>query len=221
MSVVRGCLAQVGCLSLVLGAAVVAWLLREPAGHAVQRWLGPPGPPAPVVIRVAPEVADSAEKKVGRLRGDSEVVWTLAEAQSWVTYRVEPALPDYVDDVRVTFLESALRLSARVEARRVPGADALGPIAELVGDTAEVDVVGRLDGVGAGRGVLFVDRVLVSGVPLPDPVRDRLLAPLRSSRDEGLPPHALAFPLPRPAWDVAVRDGQLVMRAAPAAPAAR
>lgn len=211
MSVVRGCLAQIGCLSVIGAAAVLLWLVREPAWEAAKAWLGRPAAPPAAVVRVAPDVADSAEAKVAALRPDGEVRLTASEAQSWVTYRVEPVLPDYVRDLRVALLDSQLQLDARVETRRVPGVEAAGPFADLVGDTAEVTVVGRVDGVGGGRGAFFVERAFVGGVPLPNPVRDRLLAPLRVGADD-LPPNALAFPLPPPAWDVAVRDGVLILR---------
>lgn len=162
-------------------------------------------------------MADSAEAKVGSLRPGDEVSLTLSEVQSWVTYRVEPVLPKYIHDVRLAFLESALRLDARVETRRIPGVETVTPIADLVGDTAELSLIGRLDGIGAGRGALFVDRVFVAGIPLPDPVRDRLLASLRPKGEEA-PAHAVAFPLPPPAWDVAIREGSLILRGGIAPP---
>ena len=205
----RGCLAQVGCLSLVVGAGVALWLARDPTSALVRGWLGRPA--ATVVVAIAPEVADSAESKVRRLEPGRELRLSFAEVQSWVTYRVEPALPDYVRDVRVALEDSRLRLDARIETRRVPGAESAGPLVELVGDTAEVTVVGRLDGVGAGRGAYFVERAFVGGLPVPDPLRNRLLAPLRRGA-RGLPPHAVPFPLPPPAWDIAVREGALVLR---------
>lgn len=214
MSAVRGCLAQIGCLTVLAAVGVVLWLAREPAGFAVRRWIGSPaesGQPAPIVVRVEREVAESVEERLKALGKRGEVRFDVSEVQSWITYQVEPWLPDYVHDLRVTLLESSLRLDARVETRRVPGIEALGPLIDLVGDTAEVIALGDVDGVGAGRGAVFVERMLVGAVPLPDPVRDRLLAPIRVDAD-GLPPNVVPFPLPPPAWDVAVRGGTLVLR---------
>ena len=216
MSAVRGCLAQIGCLTVLVGAGAVLWLAREPAAFAVRRWIGGPGgpgEPVPVVVRVEREVAESVEERLAALGERGAVRFDASEVQSWVTYQVEPWLPDYIHDVRVTLLESSLRIDARVETRRVPGIEALGPIIDLVGDTAEVTALGDVDGVGAGRGAVFVERMLVGTVPLPDRVRDRLLAPIRVDA-EGLAANAVPFPLPPPAWDVAVRDGGLVLRSA-------
>lgn len=219
MRLVRGCLAQIGCLTLVIAIAIAAWVFRGPLLERAQRLLGRPARLAPVVVRVESEVADSVESKVRRFLRPAppvgELWFTASEVQSWVKYRVEPALPSYVHDLRVALAEADLSVEARVETRRVPRIEALGRIAGFLADTTDVRIVGRLDGIGRGRGALFVDRLYVAGVPLPDPVRDRLLAALLGrSADPRLPPHAIAFPLPAGVIDIAVREGAVVVRGA-------
>lgn len=214
----RGCLAQIGCLTVLVLLAIAAWIFREPLMERARRLLGGPVRLEPMVVGSAPEVADSVELKVRRLvregPAEREMRFTLSEVQSWVKYRLEPVLPSYVHDLRVAFGEEDLEVGARVEARRIPRMmESLGPIAGFLGDTTDVRLVGRVDGIGRGQGAFFVDRLYVAGVPLPDPVRDRLLAAVRGrATDSGLPPHAIAFPLPPGVFDIAVRERALIVR---------
>ena len=217
MSALRGCLAQIGCLTLVAGAGAAFWIFRGPAATLVQRWSERDRPP-PAATRPAPATAaDSVDASLARLAPAEERAFTTEEVQAWLDARWGPRWPPYVHDVRITLLDSRLALEARVETRKVPGADAHGPLHDLLGDTAHVRIEGWLDGVGDGQGALFVERVLVNGLPLPAPVRDRLVAWATGSAppDASQATPALAFPLPAPAWDLAVRDGRLVVRAAP------
>lgn len=215
MRAARGCLAKIGCLGVAAAVGLALWIAREPARYAVRRWVAPreeaAQPDPPVVTRIERDETESADEKLASLAERGEARFTEAEVQGWVTQQVKPWLPDYVKDVRLTLLESQVQLDARVETRRVPGIEKVGAIADVIGDTADVATIGTVDGVGAGRGAFFVERMTVGGIPLPDPVRDRLLAPLRVDADR-LPANAVPFPLPPPAWDIGVRGGALVMR---------
>jgi hypothetical protein len=88
----------------------------------------------------------------------------------------------------------------------------MGPAVMLFGDTALVVVRGELDGLAKGWGLYLVDEVKVGLVPLPDAMRDRLLAELKGGAQEGVPSNAVAFLLPDFVTDIGVREDRVYLR---------
>jgi hypothetical protein len=162
--------------------------------------------------------ARRAEGKVVALgRGEiEEADLSPVEVTSWIRYGLQGFFPDYLMDISVT-TDSAdhLVLAGRVAARKVPGIERLGAAAFLLGDTVPVTVTGRLDGWRPGRGVLRVGSVQLGPLPLPAAMRNELLAALGVQGDGGddeLPADAVTFPLPAFVTDIAVREGEIVLR---------
>lgn len=232
----RGCLIA-GMTALLLAAvvAVGAWLFRDDLirayAHLRGREVVAASTMAPGAVdgggaggdsagadAIGPDVARRVEDEVIALgRGESEEVdLSPAEVTSWIRYGLEGFFPDYVKDVSAsTDSMDHLLLAGRVVAREVPGIDQLGPAAFLLGDTVPVTVTGRLDGLGPGRGRFRVGSVQLGPLPLPDAMRDQVLAALGvrgRGRDGGAASDAVTFPLPEFVTDIAVRNGVVVLR---------
>ncbi|MGD8869520.1 MAG: hypothetical protein PVI01_18020 [Gemmatimonadales bacterium] len=210
----RSCATAVGIGAIVVVAlALFGWLARDDIVRFVARGAGE-GDSTAMAVAAGPELADEVEAKVIALgQGESsETTLSTTELNAWIRYRLEGFFPSYISDVSTAIEEQRLVLSGRVALKEVPDIGQMGPAVTLFGDTALVVVRGELDGLTKGRGIYYVDEVRVGVVPLPDAMRDQLLARLKGGEQDGVPSNAVAFLLPDFVTDVGVREDRVVLR---------
>jgi len=209
----RSCLVLFAIGGLVVALAVAGWLARDDVVRFVSGRGGDADSAAAAVV-VSPELAREVEAKVIALgQGEgSETTLSSEELNAWMRYRLEGFFPSYVSNVSTAIEDQRLVLSGRVALKEVPDIEQMGPAVMLFGDTALVVVRGELDGLAAGRGIYYVDEVRVGLVPLPDAMRDQLLARLKGGAQPGVPSNAVAFLLPDFVADVGVRDDRVFLR---------
>ncbi len=153
------------------------------------------------------------EKIIGLGQGQmDEATLSPLELDSWIRYGLQGYFPGFISDLSTAIEKDRVVLSGRVAMEQVPGAERLGFARVLFGDTAEVTVNGRVDGLAPGRGLFQVDEVYVGAVLLPSKLRDQLLAQVKGGSNPDLPVNAVGFDLPDFVTDVAVRGDSLVLR---------
>ncbi len=218
----RTCFGLVASTVIVLALAAVVWVKRDEIESVLARLNADSTEVAQLAQTSAasgPQLARSAEDKIVALgQGEiDEVVLSPEELDGWVRHGLSGFFPDYVEEVGAAVdEEEKLVLSGRVLIGEVPGLERIGPIAQFLGDTASVSVRGRLDGLAPGRGIYYVDEIQVGPIPLPDRLRDELLANVKAAGDT-LPAEAVTFELPAFVTDIAVRNGRVHLRGCPAA----
>lgn len=160
----------------------------------------------------SPELAASAEAKLARLSGDApqRVALSEAEVQSLIQFRVAGYLPDYVVNPRIDLDGDRLRVSAQVPTARFPRLDELEQVMGFLPDTTPVAVTGQLIPLHGSRVGLAVDEVSAARVPLPRGLIPTLLRRFGREDEPGLPPDALALPLPAGASTAYIRSDSLV-----------
>ncbi len=212
----RSCLAAVGLGALILVAVAVGWLARDEISGFVSGILNRNERTEAVELAApgSPEMARRVEAKIVALgQGElEEAQFSGAEVDSWVQHGLNGYFPAYISDVKAGIEEERLVLDGRVAVKEIPGIERLGAAAALFGDTASVRVKGRPDGLGPGRGVFYVEVVQIGLVPLPDAMRDQLVAQLKVGGRGEFPANAVEFELPPFVTDVAVRGDHLVFR---------
>jgi hypothetical protein len=209
-------LAGMGVLVVALAAG---WLARDELAAFVSRATGKEDAATetmPAADEAPASLAREVDEKVialgqGKL---SEVTLDADQVSAWIG-SMQGFIPTYVSDVSAAIEEERLVLSGRVAVREVPGAERLGPVAALFGDTASVTLRGRLDGLQPGWGLLYVEVLEVGVVPLPEAMRDNLLSQLKGDAADGLPRNALPFQLPDFVTDVGVRGDSVFLRGLP------
>lgn len=209
----RSCAVLSAIGGIVVALAVAGWLTRDDVVRFVSG-RGREADSAAAAVGATPELAREVEAKVIALgqREGSETTLTSEELDAWIRYRLEGFFPSYVSDVSTAIEDQRLVLSGRVALKEVPDIEQMGPAAMLFGDTALVVVRGELDGLATGRGIYYVDEVRVGVVPLPDAMRDQLLARLKGGAQPGVPNNAVAFLLPDFVSDVGVREDRVFLR---------
>ncbi len=194
-------------LALVVGGVALAWHYRDQLRTAWHEIRGTGGPQVP-----SPALADSAQAKLAALAGDDpeRVALSEAEVQSLVQYRVAGYLPGYIVDPRVTLDGDRLRVHARVPTREFPRIDDLAEVMGFLPDTTPVAVTGQLIPLGGSRIGLAVDEVSAARVPLPRGLIPTMLRRFGRTDEPGLPPDALALPLPAGAATAYIRADSLI-----------
>ncbi len=210
-----GCLGRIGCLALVLVVGVAAWFTRA---EWLPRVLGEPAAEATVAEAtwspVTTAAAGAGRTKVARLAssdGPGGVALLPAEAAGYVLDDVLQRLPSTARGVEAAVIDDRLYVRAAVRLQDF-GAEALGPLGDMLGDRDTLLLGGTFDVLEPGVGQFRVAEVRVGQFTLPRAVVPRLLRRLRrdeATRPPGLADDALAVTLPPGVVDVRVARGRV------------
>jgi hypothetical protein len=191
-------------LAVVLVIGVVAWALTSDIGRR--------GSAEFAAVRVSPEAAEQAERKLERLRTDGDTArLNEVEITSLLRYRVADQYPDLVNEPTVLLSGDTLRLAARVPSDRLPPLAELERIRLFLPDTSRIELRGRLLPIEGRRAALAVEQVSFAGIPIPPRFYPDVLERLGRRDEPGLPENAMAVPLPGYVGSARVEDGHLVL----------
>jgi hypothetical protein len=204
-----GCLKSLVGLVLVGVLAVFLFLNRD---RITSAWQDLRGGKEATELGPSPELAELASGKLGQLHaGEIEVVaLSESEIQSLLQYKYQQLLPAFVDSPRVQLDGGKIVVQARVPVERLPQLGELGEAAAFLPDTTEIGVTGQVLPLRDGRVALAVDQVRAARIPLPKRLVPGALRKLGRKEEPGLPPDALALPLPPGADAAYVRGDSLV-----------
>jgi hypothetical protein len=175
------------------------------------------GTAASLRLAASPALAESADAKLQILKSGAATSIALHanELQSLLQYRFLQLLPAFVDSPQIDLAEDRIHVRARVPVERLPTISDLGEAASFLPDTAEIGLTGTLLPLDSGRVALAIDEVRAARIPLPQRLVPRALQRLGRRDEPGLPPAALALPLPPGAAAAYVRGDSLVLLAQP------
>ena len=212
--IVLGCFRRLTLLLVLVVAAGAAWLFRD---RLLIAWNDLRGTAVVEAPRSSPEIAEQAEAKLaGLTNGDrTRVALAEIEVQSLLEFRYRQLLPAFVDSPRVEIRGDRLGLRVRMPSDRLPRVEELGDAAHLLPDTTEVSVRGTLLPLDGGRVALAIDEVRAARIPLPARILPSALERLGRRDEPGLPPDALAVPLPPGVAAAYVRRDSLVLLSRP------
>jgi hypothetical protein len=204
-----GCLKSLIGLLLVGVLAVFVFLNRD---RISETWRGLRGGAVETEQEPSPALANAANVKLQQLKnGEARtVVLTERELQSLLLYKYRQLLPGFVDSPRVKVENGKIEVQARVPVERLPQLSELGEAAAFLPDTTELAVTGSILPLRDGRVALAVDQVRAARIPLPRRLIPGALRRLGRKDEPGLPPDALAMPLPPGADAAYVRGDSLV-----------
>jgi hypothetical protein len=133
------------------------------------------------------------------------------ELSSVVRYALPGMVPSGVHEPTVELDDGRVILSARVETSAVPELPALDEVLGFLPDTVTIVMQGALLPFQPNFAALQVERVEASRIPLPARMIPPILEALGRTPREGLPPRALAVPLPTGLSRVFVDEDRLVL----------
>jgi len=199
---------MLGCLRSIFGrivalvalvlAAYAGWIWGPAVFPRVQDWIGMTPPvevkgPAPSAA-----LADSVLTRVQSFRegGEGRVALGGREVTSVIRYSVPGLIPAGIRDPEVTFQEGRVRISAQVILASFPRLPDLGPILGMLPDTLNVELEASLMPYGAEESALLVHSLEASRIPIPQRLIPEILRAMGRTDRPGLPPEAMAVPLP-------------------------
>lgn len=203
-----GCLRRIVVLAFWVGAAVLVWNYRDALVRAWRELREPA-----ISVQPATDTATAAVLKLGALTGEDpppRVVLAEAEVQSLVRARVASVIPLFIGSPRVELEDGRASLAFRVATERLAGLADPGGIVPLLPDTTDLIASTQLIPLDAHRMALAVDELTAENIPLPDGLIPLVLARLGRTDEPGLPPDAVAVPLPPGAADAYIRRDSLV-----------
>lgn len=198
-----GVLGTLVVLALVLGAG---WYFRD----RIAGMLGRRGDE--VATTVSPESAALAEEKLKRMQEDGDTVrLSDAELTSLVRYRFRDRIPGDIYAPAVAFRGDTVRMKGKVPSDRLPDVPELGRVRAFLPDTADVDIIGRLQPREQGRAAFQVERIVFAGIPIPPRFYPRALEQMGRRDEPGLAANAYPFKLPAGVGSARVEGGYLVL----------
>lgn len=203
----RGCLAIV---VLLVAGAVVAWYSGPELMERVESWRG-------TEAEVAPEPsaelgATAMERARALVDGEmAEARFTGAELESVLRFELADRLPAGVSDPSVNVDGGELRVGVSVERDRIPRLPEIEQLRELLPDTVQLRLQGRVIGIDRGDAGFVVRRIDAAGIPVPDRFLPAVVEFLNPGAASDLPPEIVRVPLPDGIGAVRIEGDELVL----------
>lgn len=205
MGCLRGLLAQIGCLVVLVLLLVLGYVFRDQVGALYRsfRNLPPPEESAPYV---APDSGgrEGVTRGLDLLaRGGAGDYMDIPPGQiaAIIDARLGAAGRRVVDSVRVALVAPEVRVRASVDLARVPRG-ALGPFAGAMDGRQPVVIGGEFGADSTGRLLLTVQSLTVGTFPFP---RGTIGAVLRALNVEGVEGRTVPVPMEQRVGDARVR----------------
>jgi len=161
-----------------------------------------------------PELAEETLDAIDAFRrspDSAEMSLAAVELASLLRYAAPGVLPDGVTPPGVEFHSDLIRLRSRVAVDAFPPVPEVERLVGVLPDTVSAEVEGSILPYREGRAALRVQRIRVSGVPLPRSLTPRLLRLLGREDRPDLPPDAVDVPLPAGLSSAYILSDRLVL----------
>jgi hypothetical protein len=213
-----GCFRRIGCLFVLCVVAVAAYLMRD-------RWLpliprmgaAPRETPAagPAWEPVSDEGASRARRSIeslGRRNGPVFVNLTPGDLASYFYIALSEQLPPSADSIEAATIGNRLYVRAVISLDDFKAADALGPLAGIVGRRERLQMGGTFVMLRPGLAQFLVEDVRLGELPIPRGAIPKVLRQVRrGSRPPGVAENGLPFVVPTYLSDARVADAKVTL----------
>ena len=213
-----GCMRRIGCLVVVCIVAVAAYLMRD-------RWLpliprvGSSAKATPVAGPAWEPVSDEGAARarrtiesLGRRTGPVFVNLTPGDLASYFYIALSEQLPPSADSIEATAVGNRLYVRAVISLDDFKAADALGPLAGIMGRRERIQMGGVFATIRPGLAQFLVEDVRLGQLPIPTGAIPKVLRQIRrGTRPEGLSENGLPFVVPTYLSDSRVADGKITL----------
>lgn len=214
-----GCLRRIGCFFIVCIAAVAAYLMRDRwmpylprFGNAPRATAEAEGPPWEPVSDDAADRARRAIESLGRRNGPVFVNLPPGDLASYFYIALAQQLPPSADSIEARTVGNRMYVRAVISLDDFKAADALGPLAGIVGRRERLQMGGTFAVVRSGLAQFLVEEIKLGQLPIPRGGIPKLLRQIRrGSMPPGVADNGLPFVIPTYLGDARVADGKVTL----------
>lgn len=210
-----GCLGKIGCATLLVLLAVVAWFTRS-------RWMPMVGlepvassPAGPVWEPLSDAGAERTRRALARLRQPRGPVFdnlSGGDVASYIYRELARQLPPSTDSVEATVIGDRLYLRASVRPGELGGSAVLGPLGTFLAERERVQFGGTFHVIRPGLAEYQVKEVKLRELTIPPGMIPRLISRIgRGARPEGVSPSGLPLVIPDYVGDIRVANGRVTL----------
>ena len=209
-----GCIARLGCLAVLVIAAVAGWFTRDlwlPEQYRSHAAVASTGAWKPLTNDGA-QRTQAALDKLSQSRGQVFQTLPANDLASYVFAELSKRFPGSVDSVETMVSGDAVSVRANVKLADLGGASALGALGGVLEEREKVQLTGTFRVVKPGLAEFLVKDVKFRNFTVPRGMIPALVRRLdRGIRVEGLSDGALAVPIPRYVGDIRVANGKVTL----------
>ena len=214
-----GCLRRIGCLFFVCIAAVAAYLTRDRWLQYLPRFGSAPGTVEAAAGPTWEPVSDdgasrarTAIESLGQRRGPVFVNLPPGDLASYFYIALAQQLPPSADSIEATTIANRMYVRAVISLDDFKAADALGPLAGIVGRREKLRMGGTFAIIRPGLAQFLVEDVRLGELPIPRGGIPKLLRQIRRGAvPPGVAENGLPFVVPTYLADARVADGKITL----------
>jgi hypothetical protein len=209
-----GCIARLGCLVVIVIAAIAGWFTRDlwlPERYRSHAAAASNANWKPITEDGAVRTR-AALDKLSQPRGQVFETLSASDLASYAFSELSKRFPGSADSVETLVSGDLVSVRANVKLSDLGGSSALGPLAGMLGDREKIQLTGTFRVLKPGLAEFVVKEVRVRNLALPHGMIPALVKRLdRGMRPAGLSDDALAVPIPRYLGDIRVTNGKVTL----------
>ncbi len=209
-----GCLKTIGCATLLVVGAGVAWLTRDRWYPKLRdgRDIEMVESSGDTLSASGAERAAESIRSLGRLSGPAYVNITPADLASLIVREAGRQHPLPLKGASASVVDDRLWLRGTLDVRQLREQGALGPLGALLGDEETVELRGTLSIVRPGLAQFRVESFRARDLAIPSPAIPRLLSQLRRGQPPaGVSADGVPFAVPSHIGDVRIANGRITL----------
>ena len=214
-----GCRRRIGGLVVLCIAVVAAYFMRDRWMPLINKNLpgsrtttATPGPTWEPVSDEAAARARRAVESLGRRNGPVFVNLQPGDVASYFYIALSEQLPPSADSIEATTIANRMYVRAVISLDDFKAADALGPLAGMVGRRERIQLGGTFAIIRPGLAQFLVEDVRLGELPIPRGAIPKVLRQIRrGTRPDGVAENGLPFVVPTYLADARVTDGKVTL----------
>jgi hypothetical protein len=209
-----GCLKTIGCATLLLVGAGVAWITRDRWYPKLRdgRDIEMVESSADTLSAGGAERAAESIRSLGRPSGPAYVNITPADLASLIVREAGRVNPLPLKGTTASVVGDRLWLRGTLDVRQLRAQGVLGPLGALLGDEETVELRGTLHIVRPGLGEFRVESFKARDLAIPSAAIPRLLSQFRRGQTPaGVSEDGIPFAVPPHIGDVRIANGRVTL----------
>lgn len=209
-----GCLKTVGCATLLVVGAGVAWLTRDRWYPALRdgRDRAVVEVPGETLSDSGAERAATGIRSLGRPTGPAYVNIAPADLAALIVREASRRNPLPLEGATAGVVDERLWLRGTLDIRQLRAQGALSALGALLGDEKDVELRGTLEILRPGLAQFRVEDFKARNLAIPRAAIPRLISQLqRGSRPEGVAQNGVSFEVPSYIGDARIANGRVTL----------